>query len=197
MRKNIILLIFTITLTLFSASVSAQSRRVESQRRSSSTQERRVQPQRRVESQRRVETQRRGTNSNIQRGNIRNQDRRMDMNSFEKRKMEHIQKEAGLSKEEADKFFPLHNELSKKKFELHRKHRDKVDNMKREGKTMTDEEYKQILEKDVEIKMKEAELEKEYSEKLEKAVSPKKLYKAQQAEKDFMQKEVNKFRDSK
>ncbi len=191
MGKNVILLIFTLTLTLFSASVSAQSRRVESQRRSSSTQERRM------ESQRKVETQRSGTNSNIQRGNIRNQDRRMDMSSFEKRKMEHIQKEAGLTKEEADKFFPLHNELSKKKFELHRKHRNKVDNMKREGKTMTDEEYKQILEKDVEIKLKEAELEKKYSEKLEKAVSPKKLYKAQQAEKDFMQKEVNKFRDSK
>ncbi len=125
------------------------------------------------------------------------QERRMDMRSFEKRKMEHIQREAGLSKEEADKFFPLHNELSKKKFELHRKYRDNVGSMKKGSRSMTDEEYKQILEKDVELKMREAELEKEYSEKLEKAISPKKLYKAQQAEKEFMQQEVDKFRDSK
>lgn len=111
--------------------------------------------------------------------------------------MEHIQREAGLSKEEADKFFPLHNELSKKKFELHRKYRDNVGSMKKGSRSMTDEEYKQILEKDVELKMKEAELEKEYSEKLEKAISPKKLYRAQQAEKEFMQQEVDKFRDSK
>lgn len=191
MRKNVIFYIFTLLLALFVTSATAQSRRVESQRRSTSTQERRVESQRRSSStqERRMEPQRRSSGSQ--------QDRRMDMGSFERRKMEHIKREAGLSKEEADKFFPLHNELSKKKFELHRKHRDKVGNMKKSSRTMTDEEYKQLLEKDVEIKMKEAELEKEYSEKFEKAISPRKLYKVQQAEKEFMQQEVDKFRDGK
>ena len=53
--------------------------------------------------------------------------RKMNMADYEKRKMEYIQKEAGLTKEEAGKYFPLYNDLSKKKFELHKQHRDTVE----------------------------------------------------------------------
>ena len=60
---------------------------------------------------------------------------------------------------------------------------------------MSDEEYRQIIENDVELKMKEAELEKEYSAKFDKVLSPEKLFKAQQAEKTFIQQEVARFRE--
>ncbi len=120
--------------------------------------------------------------------------RKMNMADYEKRKMEYIQKEAGLTKEEAGKYFPLYNDLSKKKFELHKQHRDKVEKMKQRNKNMSNEEYRQLLENDVDVKLKEAELEKQYSEKLEKILPPEKLYKAQQAERKFMQQEVMKFR---
>lgn len=122
------------------------------------------------------------------------QNRRMNMAEYEKRKMEYIQKEAGLTKEEAARYFPLYNDLSKKKFELHKQHRDKVEKMKQSNKNMSNEEYRQLLENDVDVKLKEAELDKQYSEKLEKALSPEKLYRAQQAERKFMQQEVMKFR---
>ena len=120
--------------------------------------------------------------------------RKMIMADYEKRKMEYIQKEAGLTKEEAGKYFPLYNDLSKKKFELHKQHRDKVEKMKQRNKNMSNEEYRQLLENDVDVKLKEAELDKQYSEKLEKILPPEKLYKAQQAERKFMQQEVMKFR---
>ena len=122
------------------------------------------------------------------------QARKMNMVDYEKRKMEYIQKEAGLTKEEAGKYFPLYNDLSKKKFELHKQHRDKVEKMKQRNKNMSNEEYRQLLENDVDVKLKEAELDKQYSEKLEKILPPEKLYKAQQAERKFMQQEVMKFR---
>ncbi|MGB4016213.1 hypothetical protein [Petrimonas mucosa] len=122
------------------------------------------------------------------------QRRKMNMADYEKRKMEYIRKEAGLTQEEAAKYFPLYNDLSKKKFELHKQHRDKVEMMKQRNKNMTDEEYRQLLENDVDLKLKEAELEKQYTEKLEKILSPEKLYRAQQAERKFMQQEVMKFR---
>lgn len=122
------------------------------------------------------------------------QTRRMNMADYEKRKMEYIQKEAGLTKEEADRYFPLYNDLSKKKFELHKQHRDKVEKMKQSNKNMSNEEYRQLLENDVDVKLKEAELDKQYSEKMEKTLSPEKLYRAQQAERKFMQQEVMKFR---
>lgn len=121
------------------------------------------------------------------------QQRKMDMREYEKRKMEFIKKEAGLTQEEANKYFPLNSELSQKKFELNKNFRDKTQNMKKGD--MSDEEYRKLLEGDMNLKLKEAELDKEYSDKFEKALSPQKLYKAQQAERNFMMKEVSKFRE--
>ena len=122
--------------------------------------------------------------------------RKMNMADYEKRKMEYIKKEAGLTDAEANRYFPLYNDLSKRKLELHLQHRNKVEKMKQSNKNMSNEEYRQLLENDVDVKLKEAELDKQYSEKLEKILSPEKLYRAQQAERKFMQREVMKFRGS-
>ena len=120
--------------------------------------------------------------------------RKMNMADYEKRKMEYIKKEAGLTDVEANRYFPLYNDLSKRKLELHLQHRNKVEKMKQSNKNMSNEEYRQLLENDVDVKLKEAELDKQYSDKLEKILSPEKLYRAQQAERKFMQQEVMKFR---
>lgn len=125
----------------------------------------------------------------------RQNNRRMNMQEFEKRKMEYIQKEAGLSDAEAKLYFPLSNELTKKKFELHRQHREKVQKLK-ENNNISDEEYRKLLENDVDIRLKEASLDKEYAPKFEKVLNPEKLFKAQQAERDFMQQEVTNFRQN-
>ena len=122
--------------------------------------------------------------------------RKMNMADYEKRKMEYIKKEAGLTDAEANRYFPLYNDLSKRKLELHLQHRNKVEKMKQSNKNMSNEEYRQLLENDVDVKLKEAELDKQYSDKLEKILSPEKLYRAQQAERKFMQREVMKFRGS-
>ena len=56
--------------------------------------------------------------------------RKMNMADYEKRKMEYIKKEAGLTDAEANRYFPLYNDLSKRKLELHLQHRNKVEKMK-------------------------------------------------------------------
>ena len=48
----------------------------------------------------------------------------MNLQEFEKKKQEFIIKEADLTQQEADLFFPLNNELQKKKLDLHRKHQE-------------------------------------------------------------------------
>ena len=121
------------------------------------------------------------------------QNKKMDMADFEKRKQEYVKEKAGLTPEEAERYFPLNNELNRKKFELNRQHREKIEKM-RKNKEITDAEYRNILENDVEVKLKEAELDKEYAEKFEKILPPEKLYKARQAEKNFIQQEVTRFR---
>ncbi|GEM_PF-487854 len=122
------------------------------------------------------------------------QDKKMDIADFEKRKQEYVKEKAGLSSKEAEQYFPLNNELNQKKFELNRQHREKIKQIHNKNEEITDEEYRKILENDVEIKLKEAELDKEYSDKFEKILPPEKLYKARQAEKNFIQQEVNRFR---
>ncbi len=123
------------------------------------------------------------------------QERKMNMADYEKRKKEFVEKEAGLSKAEADKYFPLTNELTKKKFELHRKHREKVQRIK-DNSNISEAEYRKLLDDDVDLKMKEAALEKEYAPRFEKVLTPEKLYRAQQAERQFIQKEVTNFRSN-
>ena len=122
-----------------------------------------------------------------------NQNRRMNIEEFEKRKVEYVTKEAGLTKSEADKYFPLNNELTKKKFELRKNHRDKVQKIK-DSSNISEAEYSQLLADDVEVKLQEAALDKEFAKKFDKVLTPEKLYKAQQAERNFMQKEISNFR---
>jgi hypothetical protein len=122
------------------------------------------------------------------------QSRRMDMADYEKRKMEYIKKEAGLTKEEADKYFPLNSELTQKKFELYKQHRDKIQRIK-ENNNISDQEYRKLLEDDLEIKVKEAALDKLYAPQFEKILGPEKLFRAQQAERKFIQQEVTNFRN--
>lgn len=121
------------------------------------------------------------------------QSRKMNMADYEKRKMEYIRNEAGLTQDEAAKYFPLSNELTKKKFQLHKLHRDKVQRIK-DNSNISDEEYRRMLEDDVDVKLKEAALDKEYAIRFEKVLTPEKLYRAQQAERRFIQQEVLKFR---
>ncbi len=124
------------------------------------------------------------------------QSRKMDLVDYEKRKTEYIIKEAGLTEDEAHKFFPVFNELNKKKFALHKGHREIIEKIKSGKESISDDEYRKMLEKDADVKLKEAELDKEYSVKLEKVLSPEKIYKAQQAERKFMQRELQRFRRS-
>src|SRR5690554_237624 len=123
-----------------------------------------------------------------------NQNRRMNIEEFEKRKVEYIRKEAGLTEAEANKFFPMNNELTKKKFELRKNHRDRVQRIK-DNSDISDAEYRKLLEDDVEVRLQEAALDKEYAKKFENVLTPEKLYRAQQAEREFMQKEVSNFRN--
>lgn len=120
----------------------------------------------------------------------------MNLQAFEKNKQEFIMKEAGLTQEEADSFFPLNNELQKKKLELHRKYRENLEHTKG-AVNISDEEYEKLINENINIKMREAELDKEYSELFNKLMSPEKLFKTQQAERTFMEEELRKFRESK
>ena len=121
------------------------------------------------------------------------QDSRMNVQEYEKKKMEYIIQSAGLTPEEAQKYFPLNLELSRKRFEMNRRYRANLDAMENRN-NLTTQSYRQMVDGNVDLQMKEAELLKEYSEKFNKVLSPEKVYRVQQAEKQFMKQQLKQYK---
>ena len=104
--------------------------------------------------------------------------------SFEARQNAYITAQVGLTPEEAASFIPLCNELRKKKYEVGRDERRFAREI-RSKKNPTDADYTKVVNDNVNIKVQQAQLDKEYYEKFRKILSPEKLYKYQEAESQF------------
>lgn len=81
-----------------------------------------------------------------------------------------------LTPSEAEKFWPVYREYGEKRHHT----REQLREARRSGAT-----EKTLLDLDLKIKQQELDLEKEYSQKFEKIISPEKVLKLQQAETDF------------
>lgn len=88
----------------------------------------------------------------------------------------YITQRLNLTPQEAEKFWPLYNEFTQKKQDLKRQYRQ----AKKSG-----QDEKTLLDLDFKIKQQELDLEKEYSDKFLKVISPQKLVQLHQAEDDF------------
>jgi hypothetical protein len=81
-----------------------------------------------------------------------------------------------LTTDEAEKFWPVYREFAEKRRQL------RFEMLKQRRSEASDQE---ILNRDLELKQKELDLEKEYTKKLSDIISPEKLVKLRQAEADF------------
>lgn len=108
----------------------------------------------------------------------------MSKQEFQERQKEFLSNKAGLTKEEADKFFPLYFELQDKKFQYNKDAWDKIKKGKRD-KNLTDAEYSKITEDIVKSRITVDELELEYLKKYRKILPAKKIFEIQRAEMRF------------
>lgn len=114
--------------------------------------------------------------------------KKFDMEAFESKKGAFLTAEMGLTPEEAAAFIPLCNELQRKKFELGQECRDKtraVRKLQKAGSSVPEINYSTAISACLEVRVKEAETEKEYYEKFLKILTPEKLYKYRDAEMRF------------
>lgn len=110
--------------------------------------------------------------------------RHFDKEAFLAKRNAFITAEVGLTPEEAAQFIPLCNEFRQKMFEVGhscRKFQRKMHRMEK----VTDADYTRAIDECLEVRLKEAQLEKEYYEKFKKILSPEKLYKYRDAEYKF------------
>lgn len=103
---------------------------------------------------------------------------------FREKQKQYFVDKAGLTKDEAAKFFPLYFELQDKKFSYNKEMWSKIRKTK-EGKNITDAEYSRLTEDVIKTRITIDELELEYLRKYKKVLNPKKIYDIQRAEMKF------------
>lgn len=108
---------------------------------------------------------------------------RLSPEEFRARQKAFIIEKAGLTKEEAAKFFPVYFELQDKKKAMN----DKAWGLLRKGKDekTTEAQYAEIMEAVYDTRIASDNLEKTYYEKFKKILSCKKIYLIQKAEMRF------------
>lgn len=108
---------------------------------------------------------------------------RLSLEEFRAKQQAYITEKAGLTPEEAAKFFPAYFELQEKKKQLN----DKVWELLRKGKgeNVSEIEYEEIMEGVYENRIASDRLEKSYFESFKKILSCKKIYLVQKAEMRF------------
>lgn len=102
---------------------------------------------------------------------------------IESAKIALISERLGLSPEDAQQFWPIYNEYSRKRRENHREFAEA--RRKFNPETATEEETKAMLELGQRVKERQLDLEKEYSGRMLKVLDSKQLMSLQNAERDF------------
>ena len=115
--------------------------------------------------------------------NIHAQKNNLSKEEFRNRQQEFITERAGLTTEEAKKFFPLYFELQDKKSKYNREAWAKM----RQGRNpeTTEAEYAEIVEDIIRARITNDNLDLEYVKKYKKFLSAKKIYDIQKAEMRF------------
>jgi Spy/CpxP family protein refolding chaperone len=107
---------------------------------------------------------------------------------FKAERTEFISKAMNLTEEEKKDFWPLCDELQMKKFELNKPLREEIHKIlkaRKADQTVTEADYKKVMELSAQIKVKEAQLEQEYYTKFLKVITAEKLFLYQRAEQQF------------
>lgn len=107
--------------------------------------------------------------------------RKFNKEAFIAKRNAYIVEKAKLSKDEADKFLPLFNELQDKKFEAGLECR-RQQRMVRNKNKASEKEFEGLIYCHIDARKKEADLEREYTGKFLKILSAEKVFRCQQAE---------------
>lgn len=119
-------------------------------------------------------------NRNIQNRLVPNRSGQFSPTEYWKQQKAFFTEKAGLTEDEADKFFPLYNELQQKKRDLNRE----VRRMSYQD-NQTEDQARKTLDVIAETNLKIAQLEKDYLEKFKEVLPASKILKVQNAEDQF------------
>lgn len=105
------------------------------------------------------------------------------MQKIESARIALITERLDLTPEQAEKFWPLYREYSEKRQQLRQEFIQARQSVGREN--MSEEESKQLLQKGLDLKERQLNLDKIYAEKLNRVISSQQLLQLRKAEDDF------------
>jgi hypothetical protein len=102
-----------------------------------------------------------------------------------------------LTPAEAQKFWPVYNELERERWETQKKRRELEEKVNEAGENMSDHRIKQLTREFTGTMKKEADMVSSYNEKLLEILPPHKVLKLYKTENEFRMYMIKKFRDKK
>ena len=115
------------------------------------------------------------------------------MKKIESARIALITERLGLTPAQAEKFWPVYREYNMERREIRKQFRDA--RLGIDMKNLSEEQSKELVQKGIEMKQKELNLEKEYSGRLTEVISTQQLFKLKNAEKDFQQMLLKRIQD--
>jgi hypothetical protein len=109
------------------------------------------------------------------------------LEKIERARIAMISERLDLTPKQAEQFWPVYREYISKRREMQQELRETRNGV--DPAQLSDEESKKVMAKALELKQKQLDLEKEYSERLTKVITSQQLIRLRHAEKDF-QKEL-------
>ncbi|MFI5148742.1 MAG: sensor of ECF-type sigma factor [Bacteroidia bacterium] len=107
---------------------------------------------------------------------------------IETMKIAYITTAVNLTEAEAQQFWPIYNEAEIKRKELRKSRMSERKEAAQNFETMTDKEAEVFIDKEIEFKQKELDIQKDLHAKLKKVLSAKKIARLYKAETDFQRK---------
>jgi hypothetical protein len=114
---------------------------------------------------------------------------------FRSEKVAFLSTTLDLTPAEAEKFWPVYNQLEKERWEIHKLRRQVEEKVQEAEENMSDQRIKQLTREFAGSMKKEADMVTSYNEKLLEILPPKKVLKLYKAENEFRMHMIKKFRD--
>jgi len=125
--------------------------------------------------------------------NVQAQDEEDARQRIEAARIALISERLGLTPEQAEQFWPIYREFVNERNSLRDEFRDARQSINLEQ--ATEEEKRALLETRLQLKEREASLERQYSERMLNVISTKQILSLRQAEEDFRQMIIDRIRD--
>jgi Spy/CpxP family protein refolding chaperone len=122
------------------------------------------------------------------------QRREMRMEKMKSMRVAHITNELELTEAEAQKFWPVYNQMDAE-LETLREQRREIMRSTRKKEDLSDKEYKAAVNKLMDIETQELAIKKKYANKFFEVIPAKKVFELERAERNFRRQMLSKMRD--